>query len=260
MVAGTRSRPSTKPPAPFSPEGAPARHRYLERRPRCGRGRRARQWYHRRCNAVGVVLVLVEGCRRRRGSGRTRPTRIAPNPARDPTASSASARSESAFQPSRRAAWLPLARRTPAWTQHARGSARRHPALSRALGALDDVGRVGGFRDQRLRAWRDGFRRGSVALTEPPTRNDHEGPDNILHGPDGPAATFVSPDRVEPSFSFPPLPPVRPSSREVKSPWTTPGDELGGSTHRPRRPASSSTSPGDEPGPSRPSRPRSCAR
>mmetsp|Transcript_4298 Transcript_4298/g.19177 ORF Transcript_4298/g.19177 Transcript_4298/m.19177 type:complete len:313 (-) Transcript_4298:841-1779(-) len=54
------------------------------------------------------------------------------------------------------------------------------------------------------------------------TTRSTTGPDSILHGPDRGFTSFVNPDRVTPSFPFPPFAPVRPSWRAVKSPWTTP--------------------------------------
>ena len=57
------------------------------------------------------------------------------------------------------------------------------------------------------------------------TTRSTTGPDRILHGPDWftELASFANPDRFRkpPSFSFPPRFSFRPSSRAVKSPWTT---------------------------------------
>ena len=149
-------------------------------------------------------------------------THLAKPRAREGCESSASARAESAFSAiaASRLATLSLA----APRQHPNSAA--HADIPLSLARSEPSMTLAGSAASASRASAAGAMAACVGPSPEQlsaTTRSTTGPDNILHGPDGPGlASFVSPDRVEPSFSFPPLPPVRPSSRAVKSPWTTP--------------------------------------
>ena len=125
------------------------------------------------------------------------------------------------FQPSRRVASPPLSLAAP--RQHPNSAAhadiplslaRSEPSTTLAGSAASQAG------PPRLARWPSASVRRLEQLSA--TTRSTTGPDSILHGPDRGFTSFVNPDRVTPSFPFPPFAPVRPSWRAVKSPWTTP--------------------------------------
>ena len=169
--------------------------------------------------------MLVEGIDTM-GSGRTRPTRLAPTP-REGCESSASARTKSAFS---------AVAASPA-TLSPRAPTAPNSAAHADIRSLSRVRSPRRWPDRQLPSRASAAGAMAVCVGPSPkqlsaTTRSTTGPDSILHGPDRGFTSFVNLDRVTPSFPFPPFARVRPSWRAVKSPWTTP--EMSSAATHPR--------------------------